>query len=143
MKKNMWIAAISVVLTLCAVLLFLNFTTGEKRIERQLERHYATDDPQFARAMSALLGPPILNGNRVQLLLNGDQIFPAMLEAILGAKHTITFETYIYWSESVGQKFALALSDRARAGVRVHVLLDWVGSAKWNNATWTNLQRLA
>lgn len=130
MKKNMWIAAISVVLTLCAVLLFLNFTTGEKRIERQLERHYATDDPQFARAMSALLGPPILNGNRVQLLLNGDQIFPAMLEAILGAKHTITFETYIYWSESVGQKFALALSDRARAGVRVHVLLDWVGSAK-------------
>ncbi len=129
-RKTMWTAAISVVLTLCAVLFFLNFATGEKRVERQLERYYATDDPQFARSMSALLGPPMVDGNRVEVLLNGDQIFPAMLEAIQGAKHTITFETYIYWSESVGQKFAHALSERAKAGVKVHVLLDWVGSVK-------------
>ncbi|HET9485547.1 MAG TPA: phospholipase D-like domain-containing protein, partial [Xanthomonadales bacterium] len=54
----------------------------------------------------------------------------AMLEAIRGAQQTITFETYIYWSGEVGQQFADAIAERARAGVKCHVLLDWVGSAK-------------
>jgi cardiolipin synthase len=53
-----------------------------------------------------------------------------MLEAIRGAQHTINFETYIYWSESIGQELADALSERARAGVHVHVLLDFIGSIK-------------
>ncbi len=126
----MWTALISSVLTLCAVLLVMNFTTGEKKIERTLERRYAIDDPQFARSMSVLLGPPMLGGNEVQVLVNGDRIFAAMLAAIGQAERTITFETYIYWSESIGQKFADALIERAKAGVKVHVLLDWVGSAK-------------
>ena len=64
------------------------------------------------------------------MLLNGDRIFPAMLAAIRQARRTITFETYIYWSESIGREFADALIERARAGVKVHVLLDWVGSGK-------------
>ena len=129
-SKTMWTALISSVLTLCAVLLVMNLSSGEKQIERKLERRYAIDDPQFARSMSVLLGPPFLAGNEVQVLVNGDRIFPAMLAAIGQAQRTITFETYIYWSESIGQKFADALSERARAGVKVHVLLDWVGSAK-------------
>ncbi len=129
-KKSMWIALISSVVTLCAVLLAMNFITAEKKIERTLERRYATDDPQFARAMSVLLGPPIVAGNEVQVLVNGDRIFPAMLQAIAQAQQTITFETYIYWSEAIGQKFADALTERAQAGVKVHVLLDWVGSVK-------------
>ena len=53
-----------------------------------------------------------------------------MLEAIRSATKTITFETYIYWSGEVGEQFSEALSERARAGVKVHVLLDWVGSGK-------------
>ncbi|MDP1567652.1 MAG: phospholipase D-like domain-containing protein, partial [Polaromonas sp.] len=60
----------------------------------------------------------------------GDQIFPSMLEAIRGARRSITFETYIYWSGDIGKQFADALTERARAGVQVHVLLDWVGSQK-------------
>jgi cardiolipin synthase len=51
-----------------------------------------------------------------------------MLSAIKGAQHTITMETFIYWSGKVGEAFADALSERARAGVRVHVLIDWIGS---------------
>jgi cardiolipin synthase len=108
----------------------MNFMTGEKKIERRLERQYATEDAQFARSMGALLGPPIVGGNTVQALINGERIFPPMLEAIRGAKESITFETYIYWSGSIGEAFAEALSERARAGVKVHILLDWVGSVK-------------
>jgi cardiolipin synthase len=78
--------------------------------------------------MGSLLGPPIAPGNRVTALCNGDEIFPAMLDAIRGATRTICFETFIYWSGEIGREFAEALSERARAGVRVHVMLDWVGS---------------
>jgi cardiolipin synthase A/B len=103
---------------------------GEKTIEHPIPRLYGAEDAQFARTMGALLGPGILEGNRLEVLLNGDQIFPAMLHAIRNGKKTITFETYIYWSGSIGAEFANALAERARAGVKVHVLLDWVGSGK-------------
>ena len=131
-KKNRFVLtiAITVILTLVAVLIALNFTTGEKAVERKLLRLYQTEDPQFRRAMGSLLGPGIVGGNRAQELLNGDQIFPAMLAAIRAARRSITFETYIYWSGDIGREFAVALAERSRAGVKVHVLLDWVGSAK-------------
>ncbi|MBA3595512.1 MAG: cardiolipin synthase B [Polaromonas sp.] len=119
---------------LAVVLLAANFTSGEKHVNQELPRLYSTADPQYQRAMGALLGPAVVGGNRVQELLNGDQIFPAMLSAIRGAKHSITFETYIYWSGDIGREFADALTERAKAGVKVHVLLDWVGSAKIDNA---------
>ncbi len=126
----MTIALITFVLTAAAILLALNFTAGEKQVQHQLPRLYGTSDPQFVRAMGSLLGPGIAGGNQVSELLNGDQIFPSMLEAIRGAKRSITFETYIYWSGDIGKQFADALTERARAGVQVHVLLDWVGSQK-------------
>ena len=66
-------------------------------------------------------------GPAITLLQNGDEIFPAMLEAIRNARRTITFETFVYWRGEIADTFAEALSDRARAGVAVHVLLDWVG----------------
>jgi cardiolipin synthase A/B len=69
-------------------------------------------------------------GNRIEALQNGDEIFPAMLAAIRGARHTINFESYIYWSGDIGRMFADALAERARAGVQVRVLLDWLGSQK-------------
>lgn len=124
----------TVIATFVAVMLVLNFTAGEKKVERQLPRLYSTADPAFQRAMGSLLGPGILPGNTVVALLNGDEIFPPMLQAIRSAQRSITFETYIYWSGDIGKQFADALSERARAGVKVHVLLDWVGSAKIDDA---------
>lgn len=121
---------IAVVLIVVAVILALNFATGEKKIEHHVKRLYSAADPAFGRAMGVLLGPAILHGNRFEALLNGDRIFPAMLTAIRDAKKTITFESYIYWSDAIGKAFAEALAERARAGVKVHVLLDWVGSNK-------------
>ena len=135
---------LTVVLTALAtgalVLLALNFTAGEKKVQQQLPRLYSTASPDFERALGSLLGPGIVGGNAVTELLNGDQIFPPMLAAIQGAKKSITFETYIYWSGDIGKQFADALSERARAGVRVHVLLDWVGSAKMDESYLTEMK---
>ena len=73
---------------------------------------YAVSDPQFLRSMGVLLGPLPAEGNRVETLLNGDRIFPSMLQAIASARQTISFETYIYWSGDIGRRFAEALAER-------------------------------
>jgi cardiolipin synthase len=67
-------------------------------------------------------------GNVIRRLHNGDEIFPAMLAAIETARTSICFETYIYWSGTMAERFARILAERARAGVNVCILLDWVGS---------------
>ena len=128
-----WVA-LTALATLAIVAVVANWSGPEKKIEHQLPRLYESDDAEFKRALSSLLGPQMVEGNSVQTLLNGDQIFPSMLAAIRSAKSTITFETYIYWSGSVGREFVAALDERARAGVRVHVLLDWVGSLKMDQS---------
>ena len=129
-RRSTRIAIVTAIVTAAACLLAYNFVHNEKRIEQRLTRAYALADPQFERELGVLLGPPVVGGNRYQTLKNGDEIFPSMLAAIRSAKKTITFESYIYWSGAIGNEFAQALAERARAGVKVHVLLDWVGSAK-------------
>ena len=121
---------LTVLATLVVVILLLNLHTPEKEIRHQVEHCHDILDPQFRREMGALLGPAIVPGNTIQALQNGAEIFPAMLAAIAAATRTITFETYIYWSGKVGNQFADALIERARAGVQVHVMLDWVGSKR-------------
>jgi cardiolipin synthase len=122
--KLVFLLMLSVGLTGCASFY------SQRKIAYQIEPLYSVQDPQFIRSMGQLLGPPILAGNKATTLINGDEIFPSMLKAIRGAQKTIDFETYIYWSGEVAQKFADALSERARAGVKVHVLLDWLGSSR-------------
>ncbi len=123
-------ALIGALAAVVVTVIVLNFTGGEQRIERKLVHRYGVDDAQFQRELGTLLGPPIAGGNRVVNLENGAEIFPAMLAAIRGAQRSISFETYIYWSGEIGREFVDALSERARAGVPVHVLIDWVGSQK-------------
>ena len=101
-----------------------------KGIQYQIEHTYGVTDPQFMRSMGSLVEPGILASNKVTTLLNGDEIFPAMLEAVRTARKSICLETYIYWSGSVGREFADALAERARAGVKVHVIIDWIGSRR-------------
>jgi len=133
-RSVLWTVLISVLATVLVVFFAQNLTTGEKRVKEKLEHRYGIHDAQFQRTMGVMLGPVILPGNRFATLLNGDEIFPSMLQAIKGAQKTITFETYIYWSGDIGKAFADALSQRARAGVKVHVLLDWLGSSKMDQA---------
>ena len=133
-RKTVVIAVVVCVVTLVVALVAVNANSGEKKIEQRIERLYSTEDPEFLHVMGVLLGPPVVSGNRYRVFVNGDRIFPPMLDAIRGAQRTIDFETYIYWSGTIGKQFADALSERARAGVKVHVLLDWVGSSKMDEA---------
>ncbi|MEO6263806.1 MAG: phospholipase D-like domain-containing protein [Luteimonas sp.] len=123
-----WTITITAILTVLAVVLAMNFSTPEKKLERKIEHRYDVADPQFRREMGVLLGPAIMPGNTVTDLQNGEEIFPSMLEAIQSAQKTVTFETYIYWSGEIGKKFADALCARARNGVTVNVTIDWAGS---------------
>lgn len=132
---------LSALATLASILVALNFITHEKKIEKRIPRLYGSEDPQFRRTMGVLLGPAIVDGNRIQTLNNGDEIFPAMLAAIRSARLTLTFETYIYWSGSIGKEFADALIGRAGAGVKVHVLVDWVGSLKMDEKLLDAMER--
>jgi len=127
-KRVVIVALGSAVITGLVAIIALNLKGPAKRIEHDVAHHAPVDSPLFVRELGALLGPPIVNGNRIENLENGERIFPAMLAAIAGAKHTITMETFIYWSGHVGKRFADALSERAQSGVRTHVLIDWVGS---------------
>ena len=109
------------------VLIAGNFITEGKRLRQRIIAPYAVGDDAFIRSMGHLLGPPLLEGNKVTALHNGAEIFPAMLQAITAAERTITFENFVFWSGRVARRFAEALAERARAGVRVHLLQDAMG----------------
>ena len=80
------------------------------------------------RTIEGVIGIPATEGNRIDVLHNGDEIFPAMLDCIGSAEHTIDFLTFVYWTGEIGRQFANRLSERARSGVRVRVLLDAWGA---------------
>jgi len=101
----------------------------------------APGTPDFARLVEALTIAPLRQGNRVTVLRNGCEIFPAMLEAIRAAEQTINFATYVYWTGSIAPEFAEALAERAEAGVEVNVLLDAVGAAKMDRSLVDRLER--
>ncbi len=92
----------------------------------ELPHGFTVSDPTFLP--SALPGPTMTVGNRLDLLENGDAIFPAMLAAISSARKTVNFEAYIFWSGEVGARFRDALAERGAHGVAVRILLDAVGS---------------
>jgi cardiolipin synthase len=92
-----------------------------------------TPDPgpvanRVRRTLEGVIGVPATEGNCIDVLRNGDQIFPSMWDAIEGAEHTIDFLTFVYWAGDIGREFASRLCDRARAGARVRVLLDAWGA---------------
>ncbi|MBV9080932.1 MAG: cardiolipin synthase [Elusimicrobia bacterium] len=101
-----------------------------KRIRKPVDAAYSIEDAAFRDSLGNLVNAPFLEGNKVTELLNGDQIFPAMVEAIKGAKKTITLEQYIWSSGKVSDMFVPAICERARAGVKVLVLVDAFGSGK-------------
>jgi len=85
-------------------------------------------EPAFRSTLVAYTGNAVVPGNRVEVLLNGDQIFPAKIAAIRAARKSITYAQYVFEEGAPAADTAQALAERCRAGLPVHVLLDAVGA---------------
>jgi len=113
---------------LALVLIFCLFFIRRHTISYQIEHRFSVSDPEFIGSALSLSDPVLIAGNKIELLQSGDEYFPAMLAAIRGARKTINFEAYIFYSDTTGREFRDALIERAKAGVEVRVLLDGIGS---------------
>lgn len=99
-----------------------------------MKHQFGVRDRGFLQTMHALTGSPLQDGNRIDILENGIEIFPSMLAAIRAARQTINLEFYIYWDGEIARTFAELLAEKSRAGVAVKVILDAVGSALMSEA---------
>lgn len=99
------------------------------------------DDPDHQEYIAALVGADVTAGNQYDVLTNGDEIFPAMLEAIRGAKLRISFETYVFDAGEVAEQFTAALEAAALRGVRVNAVIDAVGASSIEEAHLARLER--
>jgi cardiolipin synthase len=120
-----------------AVALVARYAADSLRHRREQGQGYelrgeiiAVGTDEFLRATEALTMAPVTHGNAVELLINGDEIFPAMIETMGNAKRSLNFLSYLYWSGEIACEIADALCQAAQRGVEVNVLLDAVGSAK-------------
>jgi cardiolipin synthase len=129
-KRRLLWAGLGAFAALVIGVLVLNLLPQEKQLVHPLGPLSSVDSPQFRREMGNLLGSAVVEGNAVADFQNGAEIFPAMLAAIRSAQRSVNMETYIYWSGETSRQFVAALTERARAGVRVHVVADWVGSSR-------------
>jgi cardiolipin synthase A/B len=82
----------------------------------------------LARVVGGVVGRPLMPGNHIEPLLNGDEAYPAMLDAIRGATKTVSLLTYIFDRDEIGLEFARALGEAVRRGVEVRVLIDAAGT---------------
>jgi cardiolipin synthase len=111
--------------------------------QETLEVHSATgaDDPRNTAYIAALVGADLTRGNHYDVLTNGDQIFPAMLDAIRAAKRRISLETYIYDTGTVADQFTAAFEEAARRGVRVNIVVDSVGASSMDESHMKRLEQ--
>jgi len=121
-----WGWAIASGLTACVS--FLG-TPLERPPQYGLDHEFAVGDPEFLTTMIGATGEELIDGNRITILNNGDEFYPAMLDAIQRAARSITIEAYIYWAGDIGRRVADAIATRSQAGVSVKILLDAVGSS--------------
>ena len=122
------VLAIVLVLVVLYVTLAGNFVaTHQDRV--QTVPRVATDRDAFVRALHGAAGEGATRGNSVTLLQNGDEIFPAMLEAIRSSRTSVHFSSYILWSGTIAEQFIEAFCHAARRGAVVRVMLDSEGSS--------------
>lgn len=102
----------------------------DKPIDKQVQADYSVSDPAFRQAIGHLVSAPLLPGNKVTTLINGDQIFPAMIDAMRRAQKTITLENFIFRSGRLSGQLVPLLCEKAKAGVTVNVIMDSMGCSK-------------
>jgi cardiolipin synthase A/B len=122
------------VLWVLLAIVFRSADAADKIIETPIEVGYSVHDSAFRETISHYLRDPLVGGNKVTELINGVEIFPSMFEAIRGASNSITFENFIWRSGELSDLFIEALCERARAGVKVHCIIDGLGAFKFKRA---------
>ena len=132
LKYPWWVTLLAIVggLALVTALVTLFISTGRRPSVLHVTDVPPVDSPDFLLSVAGAAGAPIEAGGTAQLLNNGVEIFPAMLEAIRGAQQTINFAVYIWEPGQVSDQMFAALTERARAGVQVRLLLDGIGGLK-------------
>jgi cardiolipin synthase len=125
--KNMMKARLG--LARIGLALLLTVTTGCAGMPPHLELPTLDiKQPAFAATLGAYTGTAVVGGNRVEILLNGNEIFPTKVAAIGKARRTINYAQYVFEDGQPANEIAAALAERCRAGVKVNVLLDAVGA---------------
>lgn len=143
LRVPLWTWLIVFVITVTGAVVFSIFFVRRGIIEFRPGHSFAISDTEFFGSAHALGDPLPISGNSIKLLQNGDHIFPEMLRAIHEAKHSVNFETFLFHSGKVGSTFRDAFIERAKAGVRVRILLDGVGSGTSLNNSDVELMRQA
>jgi cardiolipin synthase len=123
-----------VILFFVALVVALGLALAQDQTTLRLRSAYSADHPQYPSYIAALSGADSRRGNDYDVLVNGDQIFPAMLAAINAARQRISFETYIYDSGQVANQFTDALEAAAKRGVHVRIVVDSLGSSSMEEA---------
>jgi len=132
---------ITVVLCVASGLGLYFWVTSARILKVPIEISFGPTSPIFTSATGPLLGADFTKGNSAKILVNGAEFFPAMLDDIARAQKTITLETYIWASGEISDKFIAALSERARQGVKVKVLVDGMGTLKLKSEDWDTLRK--
>jgi cardiolipin synthase len=123
---NLWVGAL-----LAGALAFILYhtTPSSHPAIYAMEPDFDAESDEFRTTIAGVTGMPWVAGNRVEVFQNGDNFYPAMLEAIDIAQHSVTMEQYIFWDSAVGRRFAEAFAEKACQGVKVKLLVDAIGSA--------------
>ena len=110
------------------------------RIDYRISRPPRLDSDEFLHVIQATCQAAVVVGNRVEILTNGSQFYPAMLDAIRAAQASVNLEAYIVQPGEIADSFVNALVERARAGVEVRVVLDSIGSSRISGAPMRRLR---
>jgi cardiolipin synthase len=135
-RRRHWPYRVAIGIAVIGVLLLIAQDQDTIRVESPVE----AADPRFPDYLAALTGTAAIDGNAYQVLRNGDETYPAMLETIGRARSRISLETYVANDGAVGEQFVTALAAAAGRGVTVRVVLDAMG-ASLSNATQDRLKR--
>jgi cardiolipin synthase len=123
-----------IILLVAAAIIVLGLLFAQDQVTLKIRSSVSAGDQRHPDYVAALVGTELSRGNGFDVLTNGDQIFPAMLGAIDGARRRISFETYIFDTGEVARRFTEALEKAARRGVTVNMVIDAVGASKMEKA---------
>ena len=117
------------ILYLLGTVLFFNAPPKKKRVTEPIQTTYSVTDQEFKRISGIIAGRQWVDGNSIEVLQRGQDVFGAMLDDIRNAEKSITKETFVFFGDEVAAPFAEALAEAARNDVNVHFLMDFIGSA--------------